>query len=83
MAGGRLFEEMRFYQKMYSPESFILPFFTGKVDMVIVLEGGLAYSRSNFSLKLVVERRRLLRFRAKMTLVQARPLISIEKISFS
>ena len=82
-------------QNIDSPESFILPFFIRKVSTVIFSEGGYALSRSQkdktsniwylvfatkpFALKLVVELRRLPPFPAKMTLVHARALLSIEK----
>ena len=86
-------------QNIDSPESFILPFFTRKVSIVTFSGGGYALSRSQsdktsniwylvsatstFSLKLVVEWRRLPRFPAKMRLVHARALLSIEEISYS
>ena len=82
-----------------SPESFILPFFTRKARTVTFSEGGYTLSRSQndktsniwqlvpatstFSLKVVVEWRRLPRFPAKMTLVHARALLSTEKILYS
>ena len=81
-------------QNIVFRESFSLPFFTRKVSTVILSEGGYALSRSQndktsnvwylvfatFTLKLVVEWRRLPLFPAKMTLVHARALLSIEKI---
>ena len=86
-----------YYQKIDSPEFFIVLFFTRKVCTVIVIEGGWAFSRlqntktsniwevvpatTTLSLKLVVEWRRLPLFPAKMTLPHARALLSIEKIS--
>ena len=77
-------------QNIDFPESFILPFLTRKVSTVTFSEGGCTLSRSQnnktsniwylvsatstFSLKLVVEWRRLPRFPAKMRLVHARAL---------
>ena len=82
-----------------SPGSFILPYLTRKVSSVIFSEGGYALSRSQndktstiwylvsatstFSIRLVVEWRRLPRFPAKMTLVHARALLITEEISYS
>ena len=47
------FEEMRFSQKIDTPESVIVRFFTRKVNMVIFIEGCLGHSRSTFLLKLL------------------------------
>ena len=85
--------------KIDTPESVIVFFFTAKVSSLISVDGGKALSRSlndkipniwylvfattRFSPKLVSEWRRLPHFPAKMTLVDARALLSIEKISFS
>ena len=80
-------------QNIDSPESFILPFFTRKVSTVTFSEGGctlswsqndktfnswyLVSATSTFSLKVVVEWRRLPPFRAKMTLVHSRALRTV------
>ena len=40
------FEFFTYFQNIDSPESFILPFFTGKVSTVIFSEDGYALSRS-------------------------------------
>ena len=79
-------------QNIDFPESFIVPFFTRKVNIVIFSEGGYAPSRSQndqtsnirclvfatmtFSLRLVVEWRGLPHFPAKMTLVHAEAQLS-------
>ena len=49
--------------------------------MIKLLKLEIVPATTTFSLKLVVEWRRLSRFPAKMTLVHARALLSIEKIS--
>ena len=75
--------------KIDTPDSFIVLFSIRKDSTVIYTEGGLALSRSDvlmtttFSLKLVVECRRLPSFPAKLTPAYTRALLSIEEISSS
>ena len=83
-------------QNINSADSFILLIFTRKVSTATFSEGGYTLSRwqndkttniwwlvSATSLKVVVGWRRLPHFPAKMTLVHACALLSIEKISYA
>ena len=90
---------LTYSQKLDTSQSFILLFFTRKLNTVIFIEEGQALSRfqndktsniweldfvtTTLALKLVVEWRWLSSFPAKMTVVHARALLSGEKMSFS